>query len=346
MVLHKKWPLAAALLLVTACAGKEEPSYLRTTFVMSTPAHVRIYGASPAEGKELAEAVFAEWKRIASEYAATEPFGYTAYVNQHAYREPVPVDEEFLGLLDQSMRYYAITGGAFDITFAPLWPIWKSAAASKKMPAKEDIEKALSNIGSAYVRVDRARKTVRFTRSVQINMGGLLRSYALLKGREVLRRLSPGHYPVELKIGGNILTYGKRDWTYEVPDPFHEGRSLGRLRFGEGLLLASSGREHFVQIEGRLYSHILDLKTGYPLPDFSNLLVYFPEGEKGDYIPSAVLAVMGKQKAFDRVSRVPRAAALWIDGSGTAELFLSEGSEVGWERNEGLIGKIKKALRS
>jgi FAD:protein FMN transferase len=335
MVFQNKYVFAAAvLLLVAACSKKEDAPYVQTTFIMSTPAHVRIFGAGDAEGKIIADAVFKEWKRISGEYSITEPYGYIAYVNKNAYREWVRVDDEFLGLLNQAMDYFNLTGGAFDITFAPLWPIWREAAASKKMPAKEEITKALADMGSGYVQMDRARKTLHFTRPVEINMGGILRSYALQRGRAVIQRVAGDRYPVELKIGGNVLAYGKRDWSYDVPDPFHEGSFLGRLHFGEGLILSSSGREHFVQIEGRLYSHILDLKTGYPLPDFSNLIVYFPNTEKDEYIPSAVLAVMGKEKAFALLGRVQGAAALWIDGSGKTELFLNKNSAVRWEKTK------------
>ncbi len=338
MVILKKHILAAsALFLVSACSVKEDAPYIQTAFIMSTQAHVRVFGASDAEAKKLADAVFKEWRRISAEYSITEPYSSVAYVNKNAFRKWVRVDDEFLGLLVQGMDYFSLTGGAFDITFAPLWPIWREAAASKKMPAKEEINKALANMGSGYVQIDRVNKMLRFTRPVEINLGGLLRSYALERGRTVVREAAGGRYQVELKIGGNILAYGKRDWYYEVPDPFHEGASLGRLHFGEGLVLASSGRDHFVRIEGKLYSHILDLKSGYPVPDFSNLLVFFPNTEKDEYIPSAVFAVMGREKAFALLSRVQGAAALWIDGSGGTELLINGNSAARWEKTKSLF---------
>jgi thiamine biosynthesis lipoprotein len=182
------------------------------------------------------------------------------------------------------------------------------------------------------VQIDQARKTVRFTRPVQINLGGVLRGYCLERGKVVLEQAAGKKYPVELKFGGNILAYGKRNWSYSVPDPFHEEHSLGGFRFDEGFVMSSSGRDHFVQIEGKLYSHILDLKTGYPLPDFSNLIVYFPRAGSGQYISSSVLAVMGKEKAFDLLGRMSGASAVWIDGSGKADIFSNGRSKAVWEK--------------
>jgi len=337
----KKYNLAAAgmaaLLALSACSGKEEPSYVRNMFIMNVPSHVRVFTSDEAGAKRIADAVLKEWSRIAGEYNFGEPFTYTTYINDKAYGEWVKVDDEFLKLLVLSMDYFKLTGGAFDVTFAPLWPIWKEAASSKKMPSKEEISKALSSMGSDYVQIDHARKMVRFTKPVQINMGGLLRGYCLERGYKVLKELAGDKYPVELRLGGYMLAYGSRNWSYEVSDPLHEGRSLGRFRFKEGVVMSSSGRDHFVQIEGKLYSHILDLKTGYPIPDFSNLLVYFPAIENGEYIPSAVLAVMGKKKAFELLGGIKGAAAVWIDGEGAVETFSNAASRAVWEKNTNLF---------
>ncbi len=330
--------LPAILLSLSACSKKkEEPSYIQTMFIMNVPSHVRVYTTDKAGAKKAADAVYKEWKRIVGEYDFGDAYSNTAYVNKKAGAEWVKVDDEFLKLLVLSMDYYKLTGGAFDITFAPLWPVWKEAASSKKMPSKEEINKALSAMGSDYVQIDQVRKMVRFTKPVQINMGGILRAYCLERGYMILKEMVGNKYAVELKLGGYMLAYGKRDWIYEVSDPFHEDRSVGRFRFAEGVVMSSSGRDHFVQIEGKLYSHILDLKTGYPIPDFSNLIVYYPSIENGEYIPSAVLAVMGKEKAFALLGRIKGTAAAWINGTGAIEAFSNANSRAVWEKEKSLF---------
>ena len=332
---HAFW--AAALLALCACSKKGDGAYIQTMFIMNVPAHVKVFTADQSDGKEVADAVFKEWKRISDEFSFGEPYTYTSYVNKKAYGEWIRIDDEFLKLLTLSMDYYNLTGGAFDITFAPLWPVWKEAAASKKMPSKAEITAALSSMGSEFVQIDREKKMVRFTKPVKINMGGILRGYCLERGREIVKKFAEHKFPVELRLGGYMLAYGKREWCYDVPDPFHEGRILGRFRFKEGVVMSSSGRDHFVQIEGKLYSHILDLKPGYPIPDFSNLIVFFPSIKENEYIPSAVLAVMGRAKAFALLGRLKGTAALWIDGSGKSELFINERSKASWEKEKGLF---------
>ncbi len=331
------FPFMISLVLFSAaCGKKEDPAYIQSAFIMSVPAQVRVYGADEAAGKPIAEAVFKEWKRIVDDFSFTEAYSQTSMVNKKAYTQWVKVDDEFLGLLRLSMDYYRMTGGAFDITFAPLWPIWKEAASSRKMPSSGDISKALAGIGSDYVLVDSERKMVRFTKPVQINMGGILRGYCFVRAARILKEMAPA-YPVELRLGGNMLAYGKRNWEYPVMDPYNDGKVLGKLSFGGGVIMSSSGREHFVQIEGKLYSHILDLKTGYPIQDFSNLAVYFPGIESDNFIPSAVLAVMGKEKAFGLLSEMKGTAAVWLDGSGAESVLSTPASGARWEKAKKLF---------
>lgn len=327
---------ALALAALGGCGKSSDPAYLQKTFIMNVPAQVKVYGADEASGRQIADAVFNEWKRISGEFSYSDPYSVTSVVNKRAYGEWVKVDDEYLALLELALDYARLTDGAFDITFAPLWPIWKEAAATKKLPAKADIQKALGNIGSSAIHIDKARGMVRFTRPVEINLGGILRGYCFVRAASMLREMNPA-FRVELWLGSNMLAYGKGGWQYPVTDPFNSDKVFGRFHFEEGVMLSSSGREHFVQIEGRLYSHILDLKTGYPLPDFSSLVVYFPHLEDENFMSSAMLAVMGREKAFSLISRMKGTAAVWIDGSGRETVFTKEDSSAKWEKEKKLF---------
>ena len=325
------------LALAAACAGKKhEENYTQKTFIMNVPAVVTVYGATEAEGKPLADAVFAEWNRISGEFSYTEPYSLTTLVNQKADEDWVKVNDEFLHLLNLALDYYRLSGGAFDITFAPLWPLWKDAASTRKMPAKEDIAKALANIGSSSIQIDQARKAVRFAKPVQINLAGILRGYCFGRAYSLLKERAP-RYPVELRLGGNMLVYGSRDWTYEVLDPFGGKKAKGSFSFRDGMVMCSSGRDSFVEIEGKLYSHILNLKTGYPIENFSNLAVYFPGIEGEDFLSSAVLAVMGREQAFRLLGGMKGTAAVWLDGAGEPFVFKNADSKAEWTPQKGMF---------
>lgn len=323
--------VSALLLSAWGCSrGKSAAAFTQKTFVLNVPAEFRAYGPDTPGARELAGEIFREWERISTEFSYSDAYSLTSLVNKRALGEWVPVTDEFMRLLLIGLDYARITNGSFDITFAPLWPLWKEAGSTRRLPAKEDIEKALKSIGSMYVQVDAARKTVRFTRPVEINLGGLLRAYCFERAYKILKNRAPS-YPVQLRLGGNMIVYGKRNWKYRMTDPLKRDRLLGIFAFDEGMVISSSGRDSFVEIEGTLYSHILDLRTGYPINDFSTLAIYYPGIEDENFLASAALAVMGREKAFKILANVKGSAAVWVDGGGKTSLLFNDASKARWE---------------
>ena len=324
--------LVSALTLFAGGCSKRgsTATFTQKAFIMNVSAQFRGYGPDTPGAKELADEIFKEWERISGEFSYSDAYSLTSLVNKKALNEWVPVTDEFMRLLLLGLDYSQLTEGAFDITFAPLWPIWKEAGASKKLPAKEEIDKALQSIGSKYVQVDTVKKRVRFTRPVEINLGGLLRGYCFERAYKILKERAPA-YPVQLRLGGNMIVYGKRPWKYRLTDPLSRSDLLGIIAFEDGMVISSSGRDSFVEIEGKLYSHILDLRTGYPIKDFSTLAIYYPGIEDENFLASAALAVMGKEKAFKLLSGMKGVAAVWVDGSGKMSLLFNDASKAKWE---------------
>lgn len=324
--------VSALALFAGGCSRRgSTATFDQRTFILNTSAQFRGYGPHTPGAKGLADEIFAEWQRIAGEFTYNDAYSLTSVVNKKAAKEWVPVTDEFMRLLLLALDYSRITEGAFDITFAPLWPIWKEAASSRKLPDKAEIGKALQGIGYKYVEVDVEKKMVRFTRPVQINLGGMLRGYCFERAYKILKERAPA-YPVQLRLGGNMLVYGKRDWKYRMPHPLKKGELLGMLSFEKGMVIASSGGDAFVEIEGKRYSHILDLRTGYPIKDFSTFAVYYPGVEDENFLASVSLAVMGREKAFKLLGGVKGAAAVWVDGDGKPSFLFSDASKAKWEK--------------
>ncbi|OGR42287.1 MAG: hypothetical protein A2X35_00865 [Elusimicrobia bacterium GWA2_61_42] len=332
--------LSALSLFVPGCSRRgSTATFTQKAVIMSTPAQFRAYGPNTSGAKALADEVFGEWERISGEFNYIDAYSLTSLVNKKAAKEWVPVTDEFMRLLLLALDYSRLTEGAFDITFAPLWPIWKEAASSRKLPAKEAIDKALQRIGSKYVQVDTARKMVRFSQPVQINLGGLLRGYCFERAYKILKERAPA-YPVQLRLGGNTLVYGKRPWTYRVQDPLDRTSNLGLFTFEEGVIISSSGQDIFVEIEGKLYSHILDLRTGYPIKDFSTLTIYYPGIEDERFMASTALAVLGREKAFELLGGVKGSAAVWVDGRGRPSVLLNGDSKARWKTEKAILGVL------
>jgi len=323
--------LLSVFLFFFACKNKAQQFYLRKGFVMSVPVEIKIYTQNISKGEEIAELIFKEIQRISDEFSYSEPYSYTRYINTNAYQKWVKIDAEMLRLLNISKKYYEITQGAFDITFAPLWPIWKEASANQSLPSREDISGALKKIGYDNIEIDEKNMAIRFKKSVEINLGGILRGYCFVKILEKIKREIDISDPIQIDIGANRLCWGERDWEYPLYSPFDEKKLIGAFKFKKGVIISSSGRSHFVKIGDKIYSHILNIKTGYPIENFSSMVLYLPDMDE-NFISSAALAVMGKEKAFDYISRINGSCAVWIDGTGNISTLMKEDSQCRFEK--------------
>lgn len=330
--------VCALLLLNSAGSGQKKKYYSQKTFIFGVPAQVKVYGSTKAQGKMIADAVFNEWGRISDEFNYEDPYSITSTINKKGTKEWVKTDSEFINLIKIAMDYTRMTNGAFDITFAPLWPLWRDAAASKKLPAQEDIDKALKMIGSDSIEVNVLFRSVHLKKPVSINLGGLLRGYCFEKAYQILQHAAIS-FPVELHLGQNMMVYGGKGWQYKLKNPI-TGKEIGSFIFDKGAVISSSGRDGFVEIEGQKYSHLLDLTTGYPIKNFSSLTVYFPDFGNDNYLSTAALAVMGKTKAFAALENIKGSAAVWIDDMGEPSYLFNDSSQASWNKNKGLLDYI------
>lgn len=101
----------------------------------------------------------------------------------------------------------------------------------------------------------------------KIDLGGIAKGFiademrSFLNKRNHLRRDQPW---------GNVLTLGKKadhsSYTIGIQKPFSEtGTSLGTLNVSDASVVSSGIYERYYRVNGKLYHHILDTSTGYPV---------------------------------------------------------------------------------
>ncbi|MFH1619828.1 MAG: FAD:protein FMN transferase [bacterium] len=325
--------MLAAITFLCSCSGKKEEGVSFKRFIMGAPASITVYGADEKTANAAAKAIFAEWARLDREYSYTDPYSTLSYVNRKAITDWVEVDREFFSFLKQALDFYKMTNGSFDVTFAPLWEVWKKSAKVGVMPEKAEIDAALAQVGFSAVTLNHVRRAVRFSKPVQLNLAGLIRGYALLRVKRMLEKMFPDPHPaILMDLGGDILAFGrtKRPWELEIKNPLRSKRRLGRVIFDEGAILTTGSYERYVEIADKRYCHILDLKTGYPLENFSSLTIYLPSLEDIPF-PSVVPALMGKEAAFKAVAGITGAFGVWVDADGRVETVLGPGTGARWQ---------------
>ena len=166
------------------------------------------------------------------------PTSELSRLNLLAAEQPVELTPPLFDLLSLAMTLYEETGGAYDVTSAPLWEAWGFARRSGEVPSPAQLAEAQSCVGGHLVELDPVRRTVRFRKpGVRINLGSIGKGYALDLCAERLLALGIADF---LLHGGqsSVLARGQTRWGRH--SCLHRGPirnvcptcpSLGRLAF-------------------------------------------------------------------------------------------------------------------
>src|SRR5205814_10454293 len=173
--------------LAIACRA-EERLFQQSHPAMGTTFTIFLYAPDGERASELFSESFEEIDRIEealSNYRATSEL---SRINRFAAKEPVVTDPEVFALLKTSLQYSARTDGAFDITVGPLMRAWGFFRGQGRYPSTSELESARASVGWQYVRLDPARRSVRFLKAgMEIDLGGIGKGYAVDRVVELLR---------------------------------------------------------------------------------------------------------------------------------------------------------------
>ena len=110
--------------------------------------------------------------------------------------------------------------------------------------------------------------------SVQLDFGGYAKGYALDRAAGILH--ANGVRNALINVGGNVIAFGRRAgraWRVGIEAP-RGGGLLGTIVLNDGEALGTSGDyRRFYEIDGRRYAHIIDPRTGYPVPEVESVTV-------------------------------------------------------------------------
>jgi len=265
-------------------AGAQQTEILRlerSLDAMGTTYTVALFGTDRFAMDVAVEEAFEEVQRLDLVMSNYRPESEWSRINREASKGPVAVSGETFELLARCLEYSRRSEGAFDITVGPLMKIWGFYKGSGRIPHRAEIRTALGRVGWKRVRLDRAAKTVRFDAPVEIDPGGIGKGYAVDRMADVLRQRG-------VKSGfitaGRSSMYGigappneSRGWRVEIPNP-RDSRQTAAVIFLKDQSMATSGStEKFFAAGGRIYTHIMDPRTGYPAEGMLQVSVVAPK---------------------------------------------------------------------
>ncbi len=182
----------------------------------------------------------------------------------------VKTDSLFRTVFRESGRVYQLTGGAFDITLAPVISAWGFGASDKL-----DVDSAMIDSLLQYVGMEKvilvADSVHKSHPEVKLNVNAIAQGYAVDVVSAYLENLGCRNYMVE--IGGEIRTKGVNPkgnfWRIGVDRPEYgnmiPGQQLQVIINMHNRSLATSGNyRKFYEKNGVRITHSIDPSTGFP----------------------------------------------------------------------------------
>jgi thiamine biosynthesis lipoprotein len=317
--------LAVALLAGLPAGARPQAAAPRAAVVFSGPAMgsrytVRVVMApgDDAANERVRAAIDGELSRVDRAFSGWNPASEISRLNAHASTEPFPVSAETVAALDLGRRASELTGGAFDVTVAPLVEAWGFGPARRppEVPGAEALAALRARVGYRQLSLDAARRTVAKGRpDVACDVSALAGGWAA--DRVAAAVVALGHPDVLVDVGGEVTARGRRPdggrWRVAVEWP-DRARERGLVIELQDTAVATAGdyRNAWTDAQGRRRSHIIDPRTGEPIAHgLASATVVHGDGAWADALATALL-VLGPDEGRALAARERLAARLVV----------------------------------
>lgn len=266
---------------------------------MATRFELVLHGQNPAALRAAGEEALRLVEELESRLSLFRPGSEIARLNARAAREPVRITPEIFALLQHAQKLHAESGGAFDITVAPLVRCWGFMGGAGHLARPEEVAEARAKVGMNLVRLNPEEFTVQFARDgVMLDLGAIGKGYAVERAAEALREAGV----VSALLHGGTSTVqaigqppGEEFWkiAIETPAPAPETPPtlLATVPLRDEAMSVSGVWGHCFEDGGRTFGHILDPRTGEPALGTVLAAVVLPSATETDALSTALLTL-------------------------------------------------------
>lgn len=239
-------------------------------------------------------------------FSTWRPDSEVSRFNASRSTEPFDVSSPVAELVAYSIELCKWSGGAFDITVAPLVARWGfgHGARINDPPSPEEIEDYLEHTGAEIIHVGRGNPTRggflhKSDPHVEIDLSAVAPGYAADHVSAGLMELGRSDFLVE--IGGEIYAAGHRPdgkpWRVAIEEPVEDVRQIHSVveLSNQGLATSGDYRAYYMA-DGRRISHTIDARTGRPIENgMASATVIAPTATQADAFATTLMVLGAKQ---------------------------------------------------
>ena len=223
------------------------------------------------------------------------------------------IQPEVVEVIENSLKYFKLTHGAFDISVKPVVDLFKEKASKGDYayPVDREIKKVLELVGSDMIEL--SGNMIRFKKpGMGITLDGIAKGYIVDRASEILSGHNIDNHLIN--AGGDIRAVGSRldekPWTVAIQDPWKRGKEIDIIHLTDAAVATSGNYEVYYDNE-KMFHHIVNPDTGLSPMLSSSVSVIAPSAIDADALSTSVF-VMNPKSGTDFINSLPRCESLVI----------------------------------
>ena len=297
----------------------EASKYEKIVYAMDTIMQLDIYSADPEISQKAEDEIMRLDKMLDRGDQESE-----IYEMNHA-EEAVTVSDEIVEIISMARDVSVKSGGAFDITIAPVMDAWGFYSKNYHVPSDDELDVLLEKVD--YSKILLEGNTVTVPDGMELDLGGIAKGYTSDRLMELFQR--EGVHSAIVSLGGNVQALGRKPdgslWNVAIQDPGKPDSYIGSLSIENMAVVTSGSYQRYFERDGVTYHHIIDPSEGRPADNgLSSVTIITESGMLGDALSTA-LFVLGLDDAVDYWHTYGGFQAVFVDNNG--KIYITGGLE-------------------
>ena len=333
--------LLSIILIVSSLSGckSADSKVSATNYCFNTAITITIYNsAGETSAKDIIDECFGLCQHYESLLSRTVDDSDISKIN-NSNGSPVEVNQIVADIIENSLEYSEMSNGAFDITIAPLTSLWNINENTGFIPSEKEIKKTLKHIDYNTISVLEDKVTLS-DKKTEIDLGGIAKGFVADKLKSFM--ISEGVTSAIIDLGGNILTIGGKSdeegFNIGIKKPFSKNATdyAATIKITDKSVVTSGIYERYFEKEGKIYHHILDTKTGYPVENnLYSVTIISDNSEEGDALSTTAFA-LGLQDGKKLINSLEHTEAIFITNKNkvilTKGLNINDNNEIRFKK--------------
>lgn len=261
--------------------------------------------------------------RLDAEMSSYQPEGDLCKFNRDRTIDWHEVPAELAEVVAKALQVSEESGGAFDVTVAPLVSLWGFGPDShgkplEKIPSDLEIKSALVHVGYRRLQCRLSPPALRKSDpEVSIDLGGIGKGFAADQVSVYLNSIGADHYLIA--VGGELRAKGTSaaglPWRVGIETPTADTRRIfQQVDLHEASLSTSGNYRNFYTLGEQSFCHEIDPQTGRPVVHaLASVSVIHSSGTYADAMATALI-VLGPERGFQLAQKMDLAVLFIIRG--------------------------------